>query len=156
MHPRLLCARCRALAQLQATALHCAKTLILASGRGNGVLQYCVGQLLPGLANVLAKSAGTKREPSEPQYAATTEILKTFVGLYSMIAAEHRASRRWLTSVVQRSHRPLSARLLPAYLPSPHLPFYLSLCSRKRRSNVAPPTARRPRLDGVQRSDGSA
>jgi hypothetical protein len=74
--------------------VHCAKTLTLASGRGNGALQFCVGQLLPGLITLVGQASATKREPTEQSYATLVEVLKTFVGLYGILAAEHRASAR--------------------------------------------------------------
>ena len=67
------------------TAVTCARTLILSSSRGNPALQYCVGQLLPGLIEYLV-TKGT-----EAPTARVEEVVRTFVGLLNTLAPEDRS-----------------------------------------------------------------
>ncbi|EPQ31133.1 uncharacterized protein PFL1_01322 [Pseudozyma flocculosa PF-1] len=87
------------------TAVQCARSVILASSRGNPALQYCVGQLMPGLIEFVvtdgpraaaaaarasaAKPRSTLRRP--PRLVAVEEIVKAFVGMLNTLPVEHRS-----------------------------------------------------------------
>lgn len=70
--------------QTALTAVHCARSLILSSGKGNGALQYCVGQLLPGLIEALAEIAELNPRP-EHRVVCAQEILKVLLSFFSIV-----------------------------------------------------------------------
>ncbi|PWY99439.1 ARM repeat-containing protein [Testicularia cyperi] len=78
------------------TAVNCARTVVLASSRGNPSLLYCVGQLLPGLVEfvcqagpLVAGSTQTKtRSPLTTLRGALEDVIKTFAGLLSTLPGE--------------------------------------------------------------------
>lgn len=64
--------------------------MIAASSRGSGVLQFCVGQLLPGLIEYIAVAAEHEYPIGDPKLLTLTEALKSFVGVLGNVAVEHR------------------------------------------------------------------
>ncbi|GAC76103.1 uncharacterized conserved protein [Moesziomyces antarcticus T-34] len=77
------------------TAVNCARTVVLASSRGNAALLYCVGQLLPGLIEficragpLVASSAAGARTPLAALRGAVEDVIKTFTGLVATLPAE--------------------------------------------------------------------
>ncbi|KAJ1026819.1 hypothetical protein NDA16_002116 [Ustilago loliicola] len=83
------------------TAVNCARTVVLASSRGNASLLYCVGQLLPGLiefvcragpliasnpANARAGAGGAT--PLTALRGALEDVIKTMAGLISTLPSE--------------------------------------------------------------------
>ncbi|PWN53232.1 hypothetical protein IE53DRAFT_199598 [Violaceomyces palustris] len=76
------------------TAVNCARSLILASSRGNPALQYCVGQLLPGLVEFLIKNgpeAVKHQQQRDSGSVKVEEIVRTFTALFNIIPTSHRA-----------------------------------------------------------------
>ena len=79
-------------------AVNCARTVVLASSRGNASLLYCVGQLLPGLiefvcrAGPLVASTATAKVPAGTPLAAlrgaVEDVIKTFTGLVATLPSE--------------------------------------------------------------------
>ncbi|SPO23732.1 related to LAA1 - AP-1 accessory protein involved in TGN-endosome transport [Ustilago trichophora] len=81
------------------TAVNCARTVVLASSRGNASLLYCVGQLLPGLIEfvcragpLVASSSSNAKLPAGTPVAqlrgALEDVIKTFSGLVSTLPSE--------------------------------------------------------------------
>ncbi|SJX63142.1 related to LAA1-AP-1 accessory protein involved in TGN-endosome transport [Sporisorium reilianum f. sp. reilianum] len=78
------------------TAVNCARTVVLASSRGNAALLYCVGQLLPGLIEVVCRAgplvaSSTPRAGATPMTAlrsALEDVIKTFAGLVAVLPSE--------------------------------------------------------------------
>lgn len=85
------------------TAVNCARTVVLASSRGNASLLYCVGQLLPGLiefvcragpliaSNAANSRAGAGARGATPLTAlrgALEDVIKTMAGLISTLPSE--------------------------------------------------------------------
>ncbi|GAA6010487.1 hypothetical protein JCM11491_006962 [Sporobolomyces phaffii] len=80
------------------TALHCVVSLLLAASRahGSGTLSFCVGQLLPGVIELVARTA-EHHEPSsssssstDPPLRVLEEVVKAFVAVLTTVTAEHR------------------------------------------------------------------
>ncbi|TFK60204.1 clathrin-coated vesicle protein [Pluteus cervinus] len=75
------------------TAVHCAKTLVMASTTGNPLLQRCARSLLPGLIEYIVKIAPLLHDNTitEAQTTGVTEVWKAFAALYASVPEEHRA-----------------------------------------------------------------
>ncbi|PPQ91330.1 hypothetical protein CVT25_003770 [Psilocybe cyanescens] len=78
--------------EMSLTAAHCAKTLLLASSSGNGMLLQCARLLIPGLIEFIAKMAPLVHDGSlsEAQSAAINEVWKAFTTLFTSTAEENR------------------------------------------------------------------
>ncbi|KAG6857124.1 hypothetical protein H0H87_009256 [Tephrocybe sp. NHM501043] len=78
--------------ELSLTAVHCAKTLIVASTAGNAMLHQCVRLLIPGLIEYVAKVAPSVHDGSvtELQVAAVGEVWKAFSTFFSSTPEPHR------------------------------------------------------------------
>ena len=75
------------------TAVHCARLIILAAGRGgaSGVLQYCIGHLLPALVEYTARAAAI--DPVTPAVVSSVQdVLRTYVALLGLVPVQSRAS----------------------------------------------------------------
>ncbi|GAA5869068.1 hypothetical protein JCM16303_000350 [Sporobolomyces ruberrimus] len=74
------------------TALHCLVSLLLAASRsqGSGILSFCIGQLLPGVIELVARGAENNYAAVDPRYRALEEVLKSFVSVLLSVAAERR------------------------------------------------------------------
>lgn len=83
--------------QTTTTALHCLTSLLTAAARGSGVVQFCVGQLLPGLIEYIARAAEADYQPGDPKLVALAEVLKSFVGVLTAVGPQHRSSSPPLT-----------------------------------------------------------
>ena len=76
------------------TAVQCARTVVLASSRGNAALLYCVGQLLPGLiefvcrAGPMVASTTLAARPIAALRGALEDVIKTFAGLISVLPTQ--------------------------------------------------------------------
>ncbi len=78
------------------TSVNCARTVVLASSRGNASLLYCVGQLLPGLIEFVCRAgplvASSARTPAGTPLAALRgaleDVIKTFAGLVAILPNE--------------------------------------------------------------------
>ncbi|KAJ9479387.1 AP-1 accessory protein LAA1 [Pseudozyma hubeiensis] len=79
------------------TAVNCARTVVLASSRGNAALLYCVGQLLPGLIEFVCRAgpvvvgSGAKVGTSGAMVVlkgAVEDVIKTFAGLIAVLPNE--------------------------------------------------------------------
>lgn len=64
--------------------------MIGAASRGSGVLQFCVGQLLPGLIEYIARSAEQDYLVGDPKLQSLAEALKSFVGVLGSVSNENR------------------------------------------------------------------
>ncbi|KAG7093998.1 hypothetical protein E1B28_007627 [Marasmius oreades] len=73
-------------------AVHCAKTLIIASTSGHGLHKYCVKLLLPTLVEYIAKMAPHVRDGSitESHASAVGEIWKAFFAFFSSLQEAER------------------------------------------------------------------
>jgi hypothetical protein len=78
--------------QVSLSAVRCAKSLIVAASRGSGVLQFCAGQVLPGLIEFVAREA-EKGDVSKDNVRAMAlrEALASLGSLVDVVPAEHRA-----------------------------------------------------------------
>lgn len=76
--------------QVSTTALHCLTSLLAAASRGPGVLQFCVGQLLPGLIEYIARAAEADYASGDARLVALAEVLKAFVGVLSSVPIDRR------------------------------------------------------------------
>jgi len=83
--------------QASTTALHCLVSLLVAASRsrGSGILSFCIGQLLPGVIELVARAAEDKggagyNATSDARYRSLEEVLKGFVAVLSNVAVEHR------------------------------------------------------------------
>lgn len=76
------------------TAVHCAKTLIVASTSGNPMLRQCAKLLFPGLIEYIAKMAPLVNDNtvSELQGMAIGEVWKAFSAFFASVPEEHRTS----------------------------------------------------------------
>ncbi|KAM0751074.1 ARM repeat-containing protein [Meredithblackwellia eburnea MCA 4105] len=72
------------------TALHCLTSLLAAAARGSGVIQFCVGQLLPGLIEFIARGAEADYQTGDPKLASLAEVVKSFVSVLTGVAENHR------------------------------------------------------------------
>ncbi|KAK4701730.1 HEAT repeat-containing protein 5, partial [Phenoliferia sp. Uapishka_3] len=77
-------------AETTTTALHCLTSLLAAASRGSGVVQFCVGQLLPGLIEYIARAAESDYQAGDPKLASLAEVLKSFVGVLTGVGEAHR------------------------------------------------------------------
>ena len=83
----------------------------MAAARGNGVLQYCIGQLLPALIEYIAiVSAAETVSPT--LLSSATEVMKTFLALASSIQPQHR--RTLLDVLVQTLLLPIDITTTPS------------------------------------------
>ncbi|SAM82403.1 related to LAA1-AP-1 accessory protein involved in TGN-endosome transport [Ustilago bromivora] len=92
------------------TAVNCARTVVLASSRGNASLLYCVGQLLPGLIEfvcragpLVATSPVNARGGATPLTAlrgALDDVIKTMAGLISTLPSEGEFRAKALTIIL--------------------------------------------------------
>ncbi|KAI5476389.1 Armadillo-type fold domain containing protein [Pseudohyphozyma bogoriensis] len=71
-------------------ALHCLTSLLTAAARGSGVVQFCVGQLLPGVIEFIARAAEEDYQSGDPRLVGLAEVLKAFVGVLSGVPEGHR------------------------------------------------------------------
>lgn len=55
-------------------------------------MQYCVGQLLPGLIEFIARAAESDYAAGDPKLASLGEVLKAFVAVMSAAPLDRRAS----------------------------------------------------------------
>jgi hypothetical protein len=82
--------------QVSLSAVRCAKSLIVAASRGSGALQFCTGQLLPGLIEFVARQL--EREglsKDNVRIAALQEALAALSALIDVVPAEHRMLYPW-------------------------------------------------------------
>ncbi|KAJ7066512.1 clathrin-coated vesicle protein [Mycena amicta] len=79
--------------ELSLPAVHCAKTLIVASTSGNPLLHHCTRLLIPGLVEYIAKMAPLVSDGSisEPHAAAVGEVWKAFSALFGSASEEQKA-----------------------------------------------------------------
>ncbi|KAJ7198315.1 clathrin-coated vesicle protein [Mycena pura] len=79
--------------ELSLPAVHCAKTLIVASTSGNALLQQCAKLLIPGLIEYIAKMAPLANDGSisEPHAVAIGEVWKAFSALFASVAEDYKA-----------------------------------------------------------------
>lgn len=66
---------------------------MVAAARGVGAVQSCVGQLLPGLIEYVARAAEAEYSTGDPRLVALAEVLRCFVGVLGGVAEAHRTSR---------------------------------------------------------------
>ncbi|KAF7308406.1 Clathrin-coated vesicle protein [Mycena chlorophos] len=79
--------------ELSLPAVHCAKTLIVASTSGNPLLHHCTRLLIPGLVEYIAKMAPLVSDGSisEQHAAAVGEVWKAFSALFGSASEEQKA-----------------------------------------------------------------
>ncbi|KAF8648973.1 hypothetical protein AX16_006087 [Volvariella volvacea WC 439] len=79
--------------EISITAVHCAKTLVVASTAGNLLLRQCAKLLFPGLIEYMAKMAPQVHENtlSESQATGVSEVWKAFSAFFGAVPEEHRA-----------------------------------------------------------------
>ncbi|KAF7309872.1 Clathrin-coated vesicle protein [Mycena indigotica] len=79
--------------ELSLPAMHCAKTLIVASTSGNPLLHQCTRLLVPGLVEYIAKMAPLVSDGtiSGPHAAVVGEVWKAFSALYGFAPEEQKA-----------------------------------------------------------------
>lgn len=56
------------------------------------MLQFCVGQLLPGLIEYIARAAEADYAAGDPKLVALAEVLRAFVGVLSSVPIDRRES----------------------------------------------------------------
>lgn len=78
--------------QTSTTALHCLTSLLVAAARGSGVVQFCVGQLLPGMIEYIARAAESDYLPGDTQLVSLAEVLKAFVSVLGSVGVAQRSS----------------------------------------------------------------
>ncbi|GAA5914098.1 hypothetical protein JCM5296_003575 [Sporobolomyces johnsonii] len=74
------------------TAVHCLTSLLFAASRSqaSGVLAFCIGQLLPGVIELIARAAETNYPANDPKFKGLEEALKAFVGVLTAVEPERR------------------------------------------------------------------
>ncbi|GAA5946242.1 hypothetical protein JCM3765_000165 [Sporobolomyces pararoseus] len=74
------------------TALHCLVSLLIAASRsqGSGILSFCIGQLLPGVVEIIARAAESNYTTQDPRYRSLEEVLKAFVAVLMNVDSERR------------------------------------------------------------------
>lgn len=67
-------------------------SLLLAASRsqGSGILTFCVGQLLPGVIEIVARAAEDNYSMQDPRYRSLDEVLKAFVAVLLHVAVDRR------------------------------------------------------------------
>ncbi|KAH8921192.1 ARM repeat-containing protein [Atractiella rhizophila] len=81
-------------AELSALAVHCIRSLVLAASTPNRPgLKYCLGQLLPGLIEVIAREAASPSmlDKTELRFSTLQDVLKTLMSFWSACPSEQRA-----------------------------------------------------------------
>ncbi|KAF7331836.1 Clathrin-coated vesicle protein [Mycena kentingensis (nom. inval.)] len=78
---------------LSLPAVHCAKTLIVASTSDNPLLHHCTRLLIPGVVEYIAKMAPLVSDGSisEPHATAVGEVWKAFSALFASVPDEKKA-----------------------------------------------------------------
>ncbi|KAN0065708.1 hypothetical protein ACQY0O_000838 [Thecaphora frezii] len=117
------------------TAVQCARSLILASSKGNPALQFCVGQLMPGLVEFVvtegpkaAAAAANSKAPTNasakrPRTTAVEEIVKAFVGMLHTLPVEHRSQALGIilpTLLILLEPRAATSAAPPSCVPALH------------------------------------
>ncbi|GAA6063853.1 hypothetical protein JCM10212_000333 [Sporobolomyces blumeae] len=97
------------------TALHCLVSLLVAASRtqGSDILNFCVGQLLPGVVEIVARAAESGYAASDPRIKTLEEVLKAFVGVLINVKPERRTQS---LSIILPT---LNLLLAPARHPAP-------------------------------------
>lgn len=72
------------------------------------MLQFCVGQLLPGLIEYIARAAEADYATGDPKLAALAEVLKSFVGVLSGVPIDRRRSPAFFTPLARLKLTPLT------------------------------------------------
>lgn len=78
--------------QTAVIALHCLTSLLSAASRGSGVVQSCVGHLLPGLIEFIARAAETGDSAGDARLTTLGEVLKCLVAVLSGVVDAQRTS----------------------------------------------------------------
>lgn len=63
-----------------------------AASRGSGVIQSCVGQLLPGIIEFIARAAESDLQVGDPKLVSLAEALKSIVGVLGGVTGDQSES----------------------------------------------------------------
>lgn len=81
-----------AVPQVSLTAVHCAKTLIVAASTGNLMLRHCTKMLLPGLVEYVARIATALADggATDKDIAGASEVIKAFAAFFAVVPPDQR------------------------------------------------------------------
>ncbi|SCV73304.1 BQ2448_7230 [Microbotryum intermedium] len=76
--------------EVSPTALHCLTSVLAAASRGFGVLQFCVGQILPTLIEFVAKASESELQSGDAKLVQLAEVIKALVAVLTSVAVDRK------------------------------------------------------------------